>query len=62
MKLPFKQEIAIDNKVVAVQTTEYTVGETRSVGVFTPTLDHIRAHRVFVDLGTGSGVWKRVEQ
>jgi len=37
------------------------VGETRSVGVFTPELDHSRSYRVFVDLGTGMGAWKRVE-
>jgi hypothetical protein len=62
MKLPFKQEIAVDNQVVAVRTADHTVGETRSVGVFTPELDHSRSHRVFVDLGTGLGAWKRVEQ
>jgi hypothetical protein len=62
MKLPFKQEIAVDNQVVAVRTTDHTVGETRSVGVFTPELDHSRSYRVFVDLGTGLGAWKRVEQ
>lgn len=60
MKLPFKQEIAVDNQVVAVRTVEHTVGETRSVGIFTPNLDHSRSHRVFVDLETGWGTWKGI--